>query len=62
MYNIAMDTVFSTREAADRLGLSADHIRRLLEQGHLKGKKLGRDWVVLRLNYDRKRKPKEGKK
>ncbi len=60
MYNTNMNGVFSTKEAADRLGLSADHVRRLLEQGHIKGKKLGRDWVVLDLTYTRKRKPKGG--
>jgi len=26
--------------------------------GAIKGRKLGRDWVVLELNYKRKRKPK----
>jgi excisionase family DNA binding protein len=53
------DRLFSTKEAARRLGLSPDHVRRLLEQGKLKGKKLGRDWVVLSLDYKRKRKPKQ---
>jgi hypothetical protein len=27
----------------------------------IKGKKLGREWVVLKLDYERKRKPKGGK-
>jgi hypothetical protein len=32
--------------------------RRLVESGAIKGKKLGHDWVVLTLNYKRRRKPK----
>jgi len=50
--------MYSTREAAEKLGLSSDHVRRLLEQGKIEGKKVGRDWVVLSLSYKRKRKPK----
>ena len=52
------DELLTTRQAAQTLGLSSDHVRRLLEQGRIKGKKLGRDWVVLSLDYKRKRKPK----
>ena len=52
------DELYSTKEAAKRLKLSPDHIRRLLEQGKIEGKKLGHDWVVLSLDYKRKRKPK----
>ena len=52
--------MYSTKEAAERLGLSQVHIRLLVRQGTIKGKKLGRDWVVLDLNYQRKRKPKGG--
>ena len=55
-----MVDVISTKEAANRLGLSQAHIARLLEQGKLEGKKLGHDWVVLSLDYKRKRKPKKG--
>lgn len=33
----------------------------LLESGQLEGKKLGRDWVVLSLDYKRKRKQKGDK-
>ncbi|MDP7410124.1 MAG: hypothetical protein QF892_05140, partial [Dehalococcoidales bacterium] len=32
----------------------------LLESGQVKGKKLGHDWVVLSLDYKRKRRPKGG--
>lgn len=63
-YNVYMNNnlLLSTKEAAEALGLSQDHVRRLLEEGKLKGKKIGNSWVVLELNYQRKRKPKTSKK
>ena len=54
--------MYSTREAAEILGLSQVHVKLLARKGVIKAKKLGRDWVVLDLNYTRKRKPKVGKK
>ena len=56
MYNIA---VYSVKEAAQKLGLDTSQVRRLLAKGEIKGVKLARDWVVLDLNYRRKRKPKK---
>jgi excisionase family DNA binding protein len=53
--------IYSTNEAAQKLGLSPDHVRRLVRDGEIKGKKLGHDWVVLDLSYKRKRKPKVNK-
>ncbi len=53
--------MLSTKEAAEKLGLSQDHVRRLLEQGKITGKKIGNSWVVLELDYKRKRKPKTAK-
>jgi excisionase family DNA binding protein len=50
--------VLSIREAAERLCISQQHTRYLLAKGEIKGKKLGHDWVVLSLDYKRKRKPK----
>ena len=50
--------MYSVKEAAEKLGLSDRHIRLLLEKGQLEGKKLGHDWVLLSLDYARKRKPK----
>ena len=41
------------------LGLDPSQVRRLLAKGEIKGKKLDRDWVVLSLDYKRKRKPKQ---
>jgi len=53
-----MAHVYSVEEAAEKLGLDTSHVRRLLRKGEIKGKRLGRDWVVLRLDYKRKRRPK----
>lgn len=46
------------KEAAQKLGLDTSQVRRLLANGEIKGKKLARDWVVLELTYERRRKPK----
>ena len=62
VYNNSMNEVYSVNETAEKLNLDPSQIRRLLAKGEIKGKKLGRDWVVLDLNYRRKRKPKGGKK
>ena len=56
MYNIA---VYSVKEAAEKLGLDTSQVRRLLAKGKIKGVKLARDWIVLDLNYKRKRKPRK---
>ena len=52
--------MYSTKETAERLGLSQAHVKLLARKGAIKAKKVGRDWVVLDLNYKRKRKPKGG--
>ena len=57
-----MDGIYSTKEAAERLKLSQAHVRRLLENGELLGKRLGHDWIVFSLDYKRKRQPKQGRK
>lgn len=54
--------MYSTKEVADRLGLSQVQVRLLARTRVIKAKKVGRDWVVLDLNYTRKRKPKRGAK
>ena len=54
--------MYSTKEAAEKLGLSQAHVKLLARKGLIAAKKIGRDWVVLDLNYIRKRKPKGGKK
>ena len=53
--------VYSTREAAEKLGLSQEQVRLLARKGIIKAKRLGHDWVVLDLNYKRKRRPKGDK-
>lgn len=40
------------------LGVSDRRVRVLLKEGRVEGKKLGHDWVVLGLDYKRKRKVK----
>ena len=47
--------VYSVKEAAQKIGLSEQHLRLLLKEGKIEGKKLGHDWVVLSLDYKRKR-------
>jgi len=47
--------MFSVKEAAAKLGVSQRRVRVLLNEGRIEGKKLGRDWVVLDLHYERKK-------
>ena len=54
--------MYSVEEASKILGIDASLVRRLLRSGQLEGKKLARDWVVLSLDYKRKRKPGGGRK
>ena len=62
----SFDDLISIKEAARFCGLSERHIRLLLKQGKIKGKKLGHDWVTTKeyvdeyINTNRKpgRKPK----
>jgi len=57
-----MTEIYSTKEAAEKLGLSHEHVRLLVRKGIIEGKKVGHDWVVLDLNYKRIRKPGGGRK
>lgn len=50
--------MYSVKEAAKELRISDRRVRVLLKEGRIEGKKLGHDWVVLSLDYKRKRKPK----
>ena len=54
--------MWSVSEAARELGVSERHLRWLLDKGHVQGKKLSGTWVVLGLDYKRRRKPKGGRK
>jgi excisionase family DNA binding protein len=40
------DALLSTREAAARLGISADRVRQLIRAGRLPAQRLGRDWYI----------------
>jgi len=53
--------MYSVKQAAEQLGLDTSQVRRLLAAGEIKGKKWGRDWMVMELSYKRKRKPKRSK-
>jgi transposase InsO family protein len=48
--------MYSVNEAATKIGISPERLRALLRKGEIAGKKLGRDWIVLSLDYKRKRK------
>jgi excisionase family DNA binding protein len=54
--------MYSVEEASKILGLDPSQVRRLLRSGEIKGKKWGRDWMVLELTYKRRRKPKTKRK
>ena len=51
------ENIWSVNEAAKILGISPRHLRLLLKKGEIKGKKLNGTWVVLSLDYKRKRNP-----
>jgi excisionase family DNA binding protein len=36
----------TSKEVADTVGFSHEHVRKLLQQGKIKGEKLGRNWIV----------------
>lgn len=50
--------MYSVKKASEILGLDTSQVRRLLAKGEINGVKLARDWVVLELDYQRKRRPK----
>lgn len=42
----------TSAQAAEQLGYTIQHVRRLIGQGRLAGFKLGRDWVVSRTSVE----------
>ncbi|MFC1872148.1 helix-turn-helix domain-containing protein [Chloroflexota bacterium] len=52
--------MYSTKEAGKLLDLSSDHVKLLARNGQIKAIKVGRDWIILSLNYQRKRILKKG--
>ena len=58
------DHYLTTFEVAQKIGVTPDHIRRLIMQGKIKAEKLGNNWLVKPAsikNITRQRKPKNGK-
>jgi len=53
---------YYTSETTKIMGISPVHLRYLSGKGEVEGKKLGHDWVVLSLDYKRRRKPKTSRK
>jgi hypothetical protein len=49
-------------EVSKMLNLDVSQVRHLLRSGEIKGKKWGRDWMVLSIDYTRKRKLGGGRK
>ena len=47
-----LNILITISEAETISGLSKRHIRLLLEQGRIKGKKIGRDWVTTKEAVD----------
>lgn len=45
----SLDGLISLNEASRISGLSSDHLRRLMENGLITGKKVGRDWITTKL-------------
>lgn len=43
--------MYTVNEAAKQLNIDPSLVRRLLRSGKLPGKKLGRDWLVIKLDY-----------
>ena len=48
--------MYNVEEAARLMGISGRRVRKLLAEGRIKGKKLNGTWVVLSLEYKRKKK------
>ena len=40
-------------QAAEILGFSHDHVRKLINQGRIKAEKLGRNWIIERKNLEK---------
>ena len=65
MYNRSMiEGYLSTKQASLKVGLSQDHVRRLLERGTIEGVKIGHDWLLLvdSLDHYMANRPKPGPK
>ena len=52
MDTFEFDEIIGIKEAAKHSRLSERHVRLLLEQGKIRGKKVGHDWVTTRQYLD----------
>jgi excisionase family DNA binding protein len=50
---IDLSNYVTTQEAAKRLGFHVNHIRRMIREGDLAGKKLGNMWFITNESLDR---------
>ena len=48
----SFDDLISLTEAAEYSGLSASHVRLLVRNGDIQGKKIGRNWVTTKQAVD----------
>ena len=64
MQTNTFQNVIGVQEAVKYSGFSQRHLRLLLEQGKIQGKKIGRDWITTREEIDKylATNPKPGKK
>ncbi len=51
-YLTGLDDLLSLKDAAKYGGMSASHLRLLVRNGELKGKKIGRNWVTTKQAVD----------
>ena len=49
---MAIPEFVTCQNAADALGYTVQHVRRLVRDGRLEGLKLGRDWVISQESVD----------
>lgn len=43
----------TSAEAAESLGFTQDHVRKLINRGRIKAEKLGRNWIIEKKNLDK---------
>lgn len=51
---MVLKNIWSVKEAAEKMGISTRHLRRLLKQGEVSGGKLGGVWIVVSLERTKK--------
>ena len=53
MNSTQFEDLISIKEASDYCGLSERHLRLLLKQRKIRGKKVGRDWITTKSEIDK---------